>query len=621
MPTYHSRSLSRSRRLLLAGVSLALFAAFVELCSLAGYRLAFGRFFSPSETRTQRQAVLSTGGFNDLRGDATGKSRDVLHPYFGFVRNTNIYDPTQKPIPGSLSMYGFDGRERLFQTEGDGAFVVAITGGSVAKYFGDQALSNLGDFLRRLPQAGGRRLVFLPLGYYAYKEPQQLNVILDFLAQGARIDLLVNLDGFNEISHAPAHNIPVGVSPFFPSGWADRTTGFLSDRAAVLIGKKTLARQIRVQAAKFFSHLPSCATTGFVWKGLDTLLEHRIYVYERQRQLLAEEHAGDDNDVMRLDRAGKVDYGPALDVSLEDYYPDAVRHWARCSALLHNAMAGRGGLYYHFLQPNQYDAGSKPIGPKEAEQALSGESPYKASVEAAYPLLRRAGRALEKAGVRFTDTSRVFEKVDEPLYYDNCCHFNAKGLMLLADAMGEKILADAARPLRPVSMEGLEKNLDEAGIVNIARAGHDESFAFDALRGDYGAVCAVERGLSPAEHNPGKPDECWRWGLGPETVIHLRRGTRARLTYVFANTLPDQGVTVTLNGKPLAVHAHLPPLSDSTRDKGLVHGEVEFTAEAPVNRLNFVYADWNRRQTTHAEDSRPLGVVFYTLRLEGKSPH
>jgi hypothetical protein len=37
--------------------------------------------------------------------------------------------------------------------------------------------------------------------------------------------------------------------------------------------------------------------------------------------------------------------------------------------------------------------------------------------------------------VRFHDLSRVFAEVEEPLYVDDCCHFNRQGNRLLADAV------------------------------------------------------------------------------------------------------------------------------------------------------------------------------------------
>jgi hypothetical protein len=57
-----------------------------------------------------------------------------------------------------------------------------------------------------------------------------------------------------------------------------------------------------------------------------------------------------------------------------------------------------------------------------------------------YPLLRQAGPELKKAGVTFTDLSRVFVDHPEPLYRDDCCHLNIRGNELLAGFIGNVIV-------------------------------------------------------------------------------------------------------------------------------------------------------------------------------------
>jgi hypothetical protein len=76
--------------------------------------------------------------------------------------------------------------------------------------------------------------------------------------------------------------------------------------------------------------------------------------------------------------------------------------------------------------------------------AAPAGSPWAPYAERAYPLLREAGRELRQAGVRFHDLTQVFAGVEEPLYVDDCCHVNARGNALLAEAIARAILEDAA---------------------------------------------------------------------------------------------------------------------------------------------------------------------------------
>ena len=99
--------------------------------------------------------------------------------------------------------------------------------------------------------------------------------------------------------------------------------------------------------------------------------------------------------------------------------------------------------YYHFLQPNQYVPASKPIRRDEAAIATRNDA-YRRSVEAAFPLLREAGRALTAKGVRFHDLTNAFADHPEPLYIDNCCHFNKQGNLIVADRIFDVIRRDVS---------------------------------------------------------------------------------------------------------------------------------------------------------------------------------
>jgi len=98
--------------------------------------------------------------------------------------------------------------------------------------------------------------------------------------------------------------------------------------------------------------------------------------------------------------------------------------------------------FHHVLQPNQYVPGSKAFAPGERELAWRPGKPMRPHVEKGYPLLRDAGRELREAGVRFHDLTQVFAEVSDPVYIDDCCHFGQRGTELLADAIGQAILAD-----------------------------------------------------------------------------------------------------------------------------------------------------------------------------------
>jgi hypothetical protein len=63
--------------------------------------------------------------------------------------------------------------------------------------------------------------------------------------------------------------------------------------------------------------------------------------------------------------------------------------------------------------------------PAEKAKAWSENGPEKSIVEQGYPLLRSAAERLRGEGVHVFDASDVFDAVQESVYTDACCHFNA----------------------------------------------------------------------------------------------------------------------------------------------------------------------------------------------------
>lgn len=100
-----------------------------------------------------------------------------------------------------------------------------------------------------------------------------------------------------------------------------------------------------------------------------------------------------------------------------------------------------GIAYFHFLQPNQYVPGSKPISAEEAQKAISGEEDYKfrTAVELGYPLLAAAGERLAADGLEFIDLRFMFRDHPEPLYVDTCCHLGLDGNDLLGEEIGRQV--------------------------------------------------------------------------------------------------------------------------------------------------------------------------------------
>jgi hypothetical protein len=105
-----------------------------------------------------------------------------------------------------------------------------------------------------------------------------------------------------------------------------------------------------------------------------------------------------------------------------------------------NTLAKDNGFeYYHFLQPNQYLHGSKKLTEEEKRIAYAEDSLYVEAVATGYPMLIEKGNILQKKNVKFFNATQLFSNVAETIYSDNCCHYNKKGNMMLAEYIIQQI--------------------------------------------------------------------------------------------------------------------------------------------------------------------------------------
>ncbi|MEO1367751.1 MAG: hypothetical protein AAFX50_11285, partial [Acidobacteriota bacterium] len=113
--------------------------------------------------------------------------------------------------------------------------------------------------------------------------------------------------------------------------------------------------------------------------------------------------------------------------------------------LMHRTLESSGGEYHHFLQPNQYVQGSKPLSPEELRDAFVSDSGFRRDVGRGYPRLVVAGEGLRADGVSFHSLHRIFADRPETLYADPCCHLNAAGYRLAAAAVAQRIASHRPR--------------------------------------------------------------------------------------------------------------------------------------------------------------------------------
>jgi hypothetical protein len=423
VPHPQPRRLTRLRRAVLLLAFLGL------LAELGGYAIVWkiiGHRPSAANVAELQAEIAGTGAQGQGATDLIGTPHlrhEVLHPYLGYIpmptRKTRLDDGFW------LNEAGFYRRDSPIFDRSD-ALVIGITGGSVAGQFLQMGREALAAELAEHPSFAGREVRFVGLAFGGFKQPQQLMALAYLLPMGGRLDMLINIDGFNEVALHETSNARQGVAPIYPRDWFFRAVRdeFLTGELAAL-GKLRRERRSRAAAA------PRSLFFGHTWTGRAAWLVADRNGARASRRL--ERELRKTTQPRDLQRGG-----PHLN---KDAQTDQVRIWRDSSLQLHRLCTANEIEYFHALQPNQYVEGSKQLTEQELAKAYAPERGYAPSTVLAYPALIAAGRGLERKGVPYLDLTTLFEHVDRTIYVDNCCHMNELGNQLMARALGQFILS------------------------------------------------------------------------------------------------------------------------------------------------------------------------------------
>lgn len=405
--------------------------ACIELISVSVLVLYYGVISTDDARRSQAARA-------DALGTAVDRPIDILHPYLGYVRQPRR-DNDQLPAEQQVSPWGFNDHGSPIHKRTAGTVVIGILGGSVAEEFANGAGQRLCEALRRAPQFAGKEMVLVHLALAGYKQPQQLIAVNYLISLGAEFDLLVNIDGFNDVALPAAENVPNGVFASYPFNWQTRVSESSDPSVLRVIGRITVRKELSQAWATRMtgSWARFSATMNLIWRAYDDALWTGIFRDHGRLGQIATLH-------MSYCATGP----PQKFSNAADLYAHCAETWMRSSAQLHQLASASGIRYFHFLQPNQYVPGSKDMSRQEQRIAIAAWHPYRAHVEGGYPWLQRAGAKLREQGVQFRDLTRLFADEKLETYRDDCCHYSQRGNELLADEIARTILSDSSSSRR-----------------------------------------------------------------------------------------------------------------------------------------------------------------------------
>ncbi len=422
-------------------VNLAIAFICLEALSLAFYFINQKQFFY-TRTKTKEKVVEDIERIG-IRLDESIVER--LHPFFGYVLKQGAF--TNEKLKLKVNKHGFFSLyDYPFVKTNKNQFIIGVFGGSVANNFAleEYITRRLSNKLKTYPEFANKEIIVLNFGNGGYKQPQQLLILNYFLALGQELDLVINIDGFNEVALSNLNNkgqVEIGmpsvqhIQPLTGLANNNLSPEAMSSIVQINETKKQLKAGIdKLQTCQ----LALChAVTSLQVKQLVNNYQQAVVKYDRQVKQSNPDTAN----------SGIV-YIPKADFVLPDAaaFDKMASMWYQSSIGMNQILSSRKIKYFHFIQPNQYYPTKRAFTAKENEIAIDNKSPYIEGVKKGYPVLLSKVDDLQKAGVNVFSAVNILDNTKETVYKDACCHYNSVGEDVLANYVSSSIIQVVRKP-------------------------------------------------------------------------------------------------------------------------------------------------------------------------------
>lgn len=409
------------RYITLPTIALAVTFFSIELFSLLALSILEAPSFTPS---SKKNIILSSLSDQTKTNPILGQP-SVAHPYIGYVHNPNVQSALSSQGGFGLNSYGFIDKEDPIQKRDKDKFIVGFLGGSVAWWISYEGFPAFKKELEKSPKLKGKEIIPVRLALGGFKQPQQLFSYLYHSSLGAEFDMIINIDGFNEVTLPTIGNIGRGVSPFYPIYWGELNQDQQNTKQVKQAGKIALLEKIKSGIAhrmlKFKVYYSNSGS--LVWRLFDKYLA----------QSISNEKVNSQTDISSKSYllSGPKNYND------KNLHQELVNIWMRSSLHISALSKSSNTTYLHFIQPNLHDKDSKILSDKEKSLVDNPALLWEKNVSVGYPLLRKAGKKLKESGINFYDLTKIFSSDSKTLYIDDCCHLNNEGNAKIGKRIGQ----------------------------------------------------------------------------------------------------------------------------------------------------------------------------------------
>lgn len=339
-------------------------------------------------------------------GFLKGEKRSLYpHPYFGYSYNRDL--PSDLEFPNS---------EPLFSEKPDlipeNAIKILILGGSVAEDFSrndsddefveNEFIYNEKDIFEKVLNNKFQtdRFIVYNASIGGGKQPMQLFKLYYLYFLGEKFDVVINLDGFNEIALPFSENIPLRNYLSYPRNYSRIVENFSSELNC-----------IKKNNEKILSY------------NIFPIIElYKLYIIRKCHFNIAGKPKNKNSKFSKITNFE--------DQSINKNILDIFKIWKTSSEQIESFSSLVKFDFIHVLQPSHYLKGSKKLSKKEENEFLS-YGKYGDPISKYYNLLD-----LDKVKIKNKlDLRFIFKNNEATLYRDFCCHLTNHGMYILADSI------------------------------------------------------------------------------------------------------------------------------------------------------------------------------------------
>ena len=356
-----------------------------------------------------------------------------ISPYFGFPEKANT--------KGHTNNYGFiyskhRGLIDCPYTPKENEYLVSIFGGSVASGFFQDCAEDLEQKLSDHPDLAGKDVVLLNFATGAVKQPQQLFYLNYFVGIGQKFDLVINLDGINDMAGAIG-NFHEGIHPAMPT--VTLINAFEGMTSVPNLNPVSL--QYFMDLSKAEERLQAMIDGPRKRFSSESRINKLREKIEDMRSRPPEGMVS--NPMLEVHRIGPQDYLHAEPKPREEMRTAVLDLWEKCAEMMLLTCDWAEARYVHAIQPNHYYS-KKTLGEEDAAIMDEGFSEhFNLMVNDTWPEMISRAKKFDSDYPVYCHMTDVLDGMTEDVYRDAVCHFNTVGHMAMADRLCDFLMEQA----------------------------------------------------------------------------------------------------------------------------------------------------------------------------------